>query len=114
MPILWAFLEGPAADAEDETRRPATLVFDHPLEELDILSHGAVRAAQFLDLAHGVHHGGVVPATEFPPDLGQRARRQLLAEIHRDLARPRDGAGAARRMHIGETDVVVLGDALLD
>ncbi len=53
-----------------------------------------------------------------PPNLrpisGQRAGGELLAQIHRHLARPRHGAGAARGMHVGEADVVMLGDPLLD
>jgi hypothetical protein len=45
MPILWAFLHDPETHAGGEFQPPTRLVFDHPLEELDILGHGAIRGA---------------------------------------------------------------------
>ena len=44
-----------------------------------------------------VQHRGVVAAAERPADRGQRLVRELAREVHGDLARPRDGAGAAAR-----------------
>ena len=48
------------------------------------------------------------------PICGRLERGELLGEIHRHLARPGDRAGAPRRAHLGELDVVVRGDPLLD
>ena len=53
-----------------------------------------------------------------PPNLrpisGRERGRQLLGQIHRHLARPGDRARPARRVHVGDPDAVVLGDAPLD
>ena len=43
----------------------------------------------------------MIAAAEAPADFGQRARRELLGEIHADLARHHDRAGAARRQEVG-------------
>ena len=60
-----------------------------------------VLADQRLDLAHGVQHGGVVAPAEAAADLGQRAQRQHLRQIHRDLARLHHGGGAALGQDVG-------------
>ena len=85
-----------------------------PLEQLDVLADSAVALAQSLDHADRVHHGRMVPPTEFAADFGQRAGGQLLGQIHRHLTWPRHRAGPPLRLHFRELDVVVLGDAALD
>ncbi|PAV66171.1 hypothetical protein WR25_02116 [Diploscapter pachys] len=74
----------------------------------------AVLIAQFLDLAHRVDDGRMVAPTELAPDLGQRARRQALRQIHGNLARAGDGAAAARRHQIERLQLEMLADELLD
>ena len=65
---------------------------ERPAQQLEILGDLAVGGLQLLDPPHAVHHGGVVATAEPPPDLGQAARGELLGQVHRDLAGPREGA----------------------
>src|SRR5712691_10883765 len=81
-----------------------------PLEQLDLLGQRAVGIDQVFDLAHGVQHGGVVAAAEAPADLRQRAQRQRLRQIHRDLARAHDVGGAPGRQEVGAAHIVLPGD----
>src|SRR6266550_2758856 len=85
-----------------------------PLQELDLLRQRGVAVHQVLDLAHRVQHGGVVAASEAPPDLGQRPQRQRLGQKHGDLARPHDIGGAPRREQISAAHIVLAGDDALD
>src|SRR6266851_4710846 len=80
----------------------------------DVLSECRIGEREFFDFAHCMHDRGVIATTEFLADLRQRARRQLLGEIHCDLARPRDGTSPALGGHLAQTDVEMLGDAPLD
>ena len=41
---------------------------------------------QLLDLLDGMQNRGVMLAPEGPSDLGQRGRRKLFNQVHRDLA----------------------------
>jgi len=61
-----------------------------------------------------MHDRGVVAAAKFPADLRQRTRRQLLGEVHRDLAGASDGASATVGGHLAESDIEMLGHPLLD
>ncbi len=61
-----------------------------------------------------MHDGRVVAPAELAADLGQRARGQLLGQIHRHLPGPGHRAGAPGGMHVGNAHVEVLGDAFLD
>ena len=56
----------------------------------------------------------MIAAAETPADFRQRARGQLLGEIHADLAGPDDRLGAPRRQEIGARDVVVTPHHLED
>src|SRR5439155_19547640 len=85
-----------------------------PLQELDLLRQRGVAVHQVLDLAHRVQYGGVVAASEAPPDLGQRPQRQRLGQKHGDLARPHDIGGAPRREQISAAHIVLAGDDALD
>ena len=62
----------------------------------------------------GVHHRGVVAVAEPAADFGQAALGELLGQVHRHLARPRHRARAPGRRHVGQPDVEMLGDPLLD
>ena len=61
-----------------------------------------------------VDDGRVVLAAEALPDLGERGVRQLLAHVHRDLARHRDGLGVVSRLEFSQFQVVVVRDVLLN
>ncbi len=68
--------------------------FQGTAQHLQILGDLAIVALQFLDPAHAVHDRGVIAPAKAAADLGQAAAGQLLGQIHRHLARPRDGAHA--------------------
>ena len=61
-----------------------------------------------------MHHGRVVSPAKFSSDFRQGSRRQLLCQIHRDLARAGHGAGATRRVHFRQANVEMLRDAFLN
>ena len=61
-----------------------------------------------------MQHGGVVAAAKASPDLGQRAAGKLARQIHRDLARTGDAAGALRRMEILDFQLVEFRRLALD
>src|SRR5438270_3288399 len=86
----------------------------HPAQQLDIFGERRVGARQLFDLAHRMHDGGVITAAELAADLRQRSRRQLLGQIHCDLTRAGDGAGAAIGGHLAQFDIEVFGDLFLD
>jgi len=69
--------------------------------------------ALFDELA-GVDDGAVVFAAEGVADVVQRGFREFAGEVHGDLAREGDIGRAALARHVGEADVVVLGDLALD
>src|ERR1700689_4134940 len=70
--------------------------------------------AQLLDSLAGVHHRGVIATAEGIADLRQAVTGQFLRQRHRYLARARHGTAAAFRQQIRHTDLVVVGDGLLD
>jgi hypothetical protein len=51
-----------------------------------------VGASLLIDLGNGMHDGGVVLASELPPDLRERSFGHLLGQIHGDLAGDDHGA----------------------
>ena len=61
-----------------------------------------------------MNDGSVVAPTEGLADFHQRALGQRAAQIHGHLARKRDAGGAAAAGHVGQTDVEMFGDGLLD
>src|SRR4051794_40393556 len=83
-------------------------------EQPDVRIELGILGAELLDLADGVDHRRMVATAESPADLGQRARSQLLGEIHGDLPRPGDLAGAAGRGHLRLADPVMFGNPGLD
>src|SRR5690554_7545103 len=88
--------------------------FEHPPQQVQILRKGVIRGTEFFDSLHRMHHGCVIAAAELAPDLGQRPGCKLLCQIHRNLARPRHAARPAGREHVGQANVEVLCDLLLD
>src|SRR5205085_7014015 len=83
-------------------------------EQPDVGIELRILRAQFLDLADCVDHRRMVASAEAAADLGQRARGELLREVHGDLAWPRNFPRTPRRGHLGLADPVMLGDAGLD
>src|SRR5215207_5460376 len=58
---------------------------------IDALAEGAIARHLTAHLVHAVNHGGVIAAAEGLADLDQLHLQQLAREIHRDLARHRQG-----------------------
>jgi len=56
----------------------AVAALQHAPEQVDILVHAGIGLTQFVDLADGVNHRGVVATAEFAANLGQRAGGELL------------------------------------
>src|SRR5580765_7277237 len=69
---------------------------------------------QTVDLLDRVHHRGVMLVVEQSSDLREGELRELAAEIHRDLARERDGLGVRLGLQVRNTDAVVGSDGLQD
>src|SRR5215213_1496607 len=83
-------------------------------ELLECPGETGVLEGALLDLADGVHDGGVVAAVE-----GLRNRRQgeigeLAGQVHRKLTRPGYGGGSAGGEQGVDGDGEALGDGLLD
>ena len=88
--------------------------FELARQQADVRIELGVAGAELLDLADGVDHGRVIAPAEAAADVRKRFGRELLREVHRDLARAGDFAGPARRRHLGLADPVMLGDLGLD
>ena len=67
-----------------------------------------------VDLADGVHHGGVVLAAELAADLGQRRLGELFGQVHGDLARHDDLARVVLLLELGDAHSELLGHRALD
>ena len=89
------------------------LALEHAAQEIDVFREDGIKFPQFINFFYRVHDRRMVAPTELTPDLGERARRELLGQIHGNLAGPGHGTSAPRRMHIGYSDVEVLSDPLL-
>ncbi|MEA3057905.1 MAG: hypothetical protein QOF34_720, partial [Sphingomonadales bacterium] len=92
----------------------ARLAFELAHQQSDIRVELGIRRPQLLDLAHGVDHRRMIAPAEAPADIGQRLGRQLLGQLHRNLARAGDLASPARGRHLGLANAIMLGDLGLD
>src|SRR5690606_39323373 len=70
--------------------------------------------AQLGDALDRVHYRRVVAPAEGLADLGEALLRELLREVHRDLARARDVRRTPLAVHVGDLDLQEVGDRLLD
>jgi len=52
-----------------ERKEPTGLPVEQPLQQFDLVGEARIFPNQSLDLAHGVKHGGVIPAAETPADF---------------------------------------------
>src|SRR4030095_10137399 len=84
------------------------------LEHVQRVVQFAVLAAFAADLPHRVQHRRMVATAEQFTDLRHALLCQLLGEVHSDLARHRDRARAPLAVHVGDLDLVVVGDRFLD
>ena len=97
---------------------PYSLALFLSVEEFLQLVQGAVQvlvgAALFVDLADGVHHGGVVLVAELAADFGQAGFGHLLGEVHGDLARHDDVARVVLLLEVAHLHAELLGNGALD
>ena len=69
--------------------RPKGSALQLARQQADVGVQFGVQRPQLLDLPHRVDHRRMVAPAEAPADLGQRARGELLGQVHRDLPRHR-------------------------
>src|SRR5574343_1038272 len=84
------------------------------LQHVQLLVQFGELLALARNLAHRVQHGGVVAPAEQLANLGQALLRQLLGQVHGNLARPGNAGRALLAVHVGDLDLVVVGHRLLD
>src|ERR1700741_3158458 len=87
-------------------------------EGIHQLVDGAVEvlvvAAKRVDLVDRVEDCCVMLATELPADLRERGGGELLHQIHRDLARKRDGLPVRANFQVLLAQTKLLADLLLN
>src|SRR5205823_13849270 len=93
---------------------PETLVAQHLQQKIYIVADFRNGVAKLGDLAARVEDRRVIPAAEITADFGQRKLRELLGQRHGDVARASDRAGELLGVHVRDTDLVVVGDGVLD
>ena len=98
----------------DLSRSYPQLTGEDPAQVHIILVEPCVRLSQLLDLATGMQNRGVIPAAKALPDFGQAVVGQFLGECHGHLSRPCDRAGTFFAKQIGQTNLEIFGDGLLD
>ena len=94
------------------------LHLDLAVELFQKLVDGAVKifvgAALLVDLGDGVHDGGVVLVAELTADFRKARLRELLGQVHGDLARNDDVARVVFLLEVGDAHAKLLGDGALD
>src|ERR1051325_4498156 len=80
----------------------------------DDLADVCIHFHAVFDQSARVENSAVITATESIPDGGKRGLSHLTGEEHRDLARERDAFRTALARHVGQTNVEMLGNSLLD
>ena len=66
------------------------------------------------DLPAGMEHRSVVTTAEIAADFGKRKLCEFLGQRHRDLARSGDRARSLFRVHVGDSNLVVVSNGFLD
>src|SRR3984885_10680287 len=94
--------------------RSRVLGLQMTFEYFDFGGGGGVYSDQVLVLADRVQDGGMVSPSEPAADLGERAQRQGLGQIHGDLPRTYHVGGPPRRQQVAAADIVVARDDALD
>src|SRR5690606_5889792 len=82
---------GGAAAGRGSLRTVALILLDAGGEFGDLVVDRAALLHELADLLVRIHDGRVIAVAEQLPDLRQREARHLAAQVHRDLARGRDG-----------------------
>src|ERR1035437_5206473 len=83
-------------------------------EVTDDLADVGIHFHAVFEEAAGVEHRAVIAFAKGLTNSGEPAFRHLAREIHGDLAREGDVLGATFAAHLGEADVEVFGDFLLN
>ena len=65
------------------------------------------------DFAHCVQHRGVVATAKQFANFRQAFLGQFFGQVHRNLARPSDAGRALFAVHVGDLDLVIIGDGFL-
>src|SRR4051812_32792848 len=103
-----------AARSQDDASTSDASLRQLRLQEIHAAADGIVLFHHVLDGLHGVDDGPMVAAAERLADFLEGMAGELAAKVHGDLAGKRDGVGPAFARHIRVTDLVMIGDALLD
>src|ERR1041385_1210073 len=91
-----------------------TLAEELLLQVADVVADLGVHFHAAFDEAAGVEHGAVVASTEGFADGVEGTVGEIARKKHGDLARKGDVLGPAFAGHVGDANVVVFGDFLLD
>src|SRR5215208_6994842 len=83
-------------------------------ELLDGAREGGVLEGAALDLADGVHDGGVITAVEGLGDRGEREVGELTGQVHGELPGASDGSAAGGGEDVVDAQTEPRGDGLLD
>ena len=88
--------------------------FERLLQHMQLLVQLCQLLALRRNLANRMQHGGVVAPAEQFSNFWKAFLRQLLGQVHRNLAWPRNAGRALLAVHVGDLDLVVVGHRLLD
>ena len=83
-------------------------------QQLDIVPNCSIFFNRVLNFSYSMKHRSVVPTSETLPDIRQRHRRQLLAQIHSYLSWNSDIFSSFGRIHIAEFYILMVSDFLLN
>src|SRR3954470_11965995 len=83
-------------------------------ELLDGAREAGVLEGAALDLADGVHDGGVISAVEGMGDLWKGEVGELAGEVHGELASPCDGGGAGGGEDLVDAEAEACGHGFLN
>src|ERR1700677_1660505 len=108
--FTWWYLRGDDLPAGRNYRRLLQCVHQPRNDAVQIF----VRSPQLFNLINRMQHGGVMLPAELPANFRQRRGGQLLHDVHRHLARERDGARVTANFQILFAKIEMLTDALLD
>jgi len=83
-------------------------------QKIYIMAHFRQGLPKLRDLAAGVENCCVVATAEIAADFGKRKLGEFLGQRHRDLARPGDRTRPLFRVHVGDSNLVVVSNSFLN